>query len=70
MDGRVTKGIDSIAPTVARRLHVSRTMRHRSLAFPALALLLASAAHGQTECYRHALGMNPRTTAPRRDYGV
>ena len=55
MDGRVAKGIDSIAPTVARGLHVSPTMRHRALTFPALALLLATAAEGQTEYYRHSV---------------
>jgi hypothetical protein len=30
-------------------------MRHRALTFPALALLLATAAQGQTEYYRHSL---------------
>ena len=32
-----------------------RTVRHRAFALPALALLLASAAHGQTEYYRHSV---------------
>src|SRR6478735_5219903 len=38
-----------------RGLHVSPTMRHRTLTFPALALLLTSAAQGQTEYYRHSV---------------